>query len=292
MFKYTITYVLAGLLVAGLTACGESSKTPIEKGMGANPNLPPPNSTTVPTVNVAKAIGWPSELKPTPADGLQVNAFASNLNHPRWLYVLPNGDILVAETNGPAKAEDDGGMRARFSKWFMKRAGAGIVSPDRIVLLRDSDGDGNAETRTIFIGGLHSPFGMALIENNLYVANTDGVMRFPYEEGATQIKEAGVKLASLPAGPINHHWTKNIIASQDGAFLYATSGSNSNVGENGMENEIERAAILEIEVATGRSRVFASGLRNPNGLAWEPQTGKLWTAVNERDELRTDLLPA
>jgi len=291
MFKYTRTYVLAGLLVAGLTACGESSKTPIEKGMGTNPNLPAPTSSTVPTVNVAKAIGWPPEVKPTPADGLKVNAFASNLNHPRWLYVLPNGDVLVAETNGPAKADGDSGIRARFSKWFMERAGAGVASPNRIMLLRDSDNDGIAETRTIFIDGLNSPFGMALIDNNLYIANTDGIMRFPYEEGATQLTDPGVKLASLPAGPINHHWTKNILASQDGAFLYATSGSNSNIGENGMENELERAAILEIEVATGRSRVFASGLRNPNGLAWEPQTGKLWTSVNERDELGNDLVP-
>ena len=291
MFKYSRSYLLASVVLMSLAACGETSKATIDAGMGSSPNLPAPSSSLLPTVHVAKAIGWSTDAKPTAAEGLKVNAYANNLNHPRWLYVLPNGDVLVAETNSPAKSDDNGGIRARISKWFMSRAGAGVISPNRIMLLRDSDGDGIAETRTIFMDGLNSPFGMALIENNLYIANTDAVMRFPYEEGATQITDTGTKVASLPAGPINHHWTKNIIASQDGAFLYATSGSNSNVGENGMENEVERAAILEIEVTTGRSRVFASGLRNPNGLAWEPQTGKLWTAVNERDELGNDLVP-
>ncbi|MFA6179373.1 MAG: sorbosone dehydrogenase family protein [Candidatus Methylopumilus sp.] len=291
MFKYNRSYLLASAIVLSLAACGETSKASIGTGMGPNPSLPAPNKSLLPTVNVAKAIGWPTDAKPVVAAGLQVNAYASNLNHPRWLYVLPNGDVLVAETNSPAQPKENVSLRGRLSAWFMKRAGAAVISPNRIMLLRDGDGDGIAETRTIFMDGLNSPFGMALIGNDVYVANTDAVMRFPYQEGATQISEPGVKIASLPAGTINHHWTKNIIASQDGAFLYATVGSNSNVGENGMENEVERAAILEIEVATGRSRVFASGLRNPNGLAWEPQTGKLWTAVNERDELGNDLVP-
>lgn len=289
--RFVISSLLAGAMITGLSACSETSKLPISNGMGANPELPAPNSRLLPTVNVAKAVGWPSGLAPTVAEGLKVNPFASNLNHPRWLYVLPNGDVLVAETNAPTRPRNNLDIRSRITSWFFKRAGAAVVSPNRIMLLRDSDGDGMAETRTIFLDNLNSPFGMMLIDHDLYIANTDAVIRFPYEEGETQISAAGTKVASLPAGEINHHWTKNIIASQDGAFLYATVGSNSNVAENGMENEIERAAILEIEVANGRSRVFASGLRNPNGLAWEPTSGKLWTAVNERDELGNDLVP-
>jgi glucose/arabinose dehydrogenase len=176
-------------------------------------------------------------------------------------------------------------------KQVMKRAGAGVPSANRITLLRDTDGDGVAETRTVFLQGLSSPFGMALVGHDLYIADTDAVLRFPYKDGETRISAAGVKVVDLPAGPINHHWTKNIIASRDGSRLYVTVGSNSNVGENGEENEEHRAAILEVDPATGSSRVFASGLRNPNGLGWQPQSGALWTAVNERDEIGSDLVP-
>jgi glucose/arabinose dehydrogenase len=230
-------------------------------------------------------------VTPLAAAGLSVSAYATGLEHPRWLYVLPNGDVLVAETNAPPKPEDGKGIRGFFMKRVMKRAGAAVPSANRVTLLRDADGDGVAETRTVFLQGLNSPFGVTLVGRDLYVANTDAVVRFPYSNGDTQITTPGVKVADLPAGPINHHWTKNIIASRDGSRLYVTVGSNSNVGENGMENEDRRAAILEIDPATGRSRVFASGLRNPNGLAWQPQTGALWTAVNERDELGSDLVP-
>ncbi len=249
------------------------------------------NPTLLPTVNIAPAKGWPAGVTPRAAMGLRVNAFATGLDHPRWLYVLPNGDVLVAESNAPPKPEDSKGIKGWIMKLVMKRAGAGVPSANRITLLRDSNGDGIANLRTVFLHGLNSPFGMALVGNDLYVANTDGLVRFPYRNGETRIIEPGVKVIDLPAGPINHHWTKNVIASRDGSRLYVTVGSNSNVGENGMENEVNRAAILEVDRATGRSRIFASGLRNPNGLAWQPQSGALWTTVNERDEIGSDLVP-
>jgi glucose/arabinose dehydrogenase len=282
---------LSAAVIPPLTGCGDVATLPLKAGMGPEPTLPPPKHTLLPTVDIAPAIGWPPGAKPTVAPGLAVNAYASGLEHPRWLYVLPNGDVLVAETNAPPRPEDGNGVKGWFAKVYMKRAGAGVPSPNRITLLRDADGDGLAETRTVFLQGLNSPFGMTLVGNDLYVANTDAVWRFPYREGETRIDAPGVKLADLPAGPINHHWTKNIIASRDGSRLYVTVGSNSNVGENGMDQEVNRAAILEIDIKTGRSRVFASGLRNPNGLAWQPQSGTLWTVVNERDELGSDLVP-
>ena len=204
---------------------------------------------------------------------------------------LPNGDVLVAESNAPAKTQAAKGIRAWVMGLVMKAAGAGVVSPNRIILLRDTDGDGVADFRSVLLDGLNSPFGMALIENELYVANTDAVLRFPYTTNDTQIKVAGRKLLDLPAGSINHHWTKNIIASPDASKLYVTVGSNSNIAESGMEAEFERAAIWEVDIKTGRHQIFASGLRNPNGLAWEPTSGALWTVVNERDELGSDLVP-
>jgi glucose/arabinose dehydrogenase len=267
----------------------------VDPGYGPNPMLPEPTKNLIPTVNVASAKGWPLGAAPTPAAGLAVNAYATGLDHPRWLYVLPNGDVLVAETNTPAGTDKPSGFVATIKNFVMgvvmKRAGAGVTSANRIVLLRDTNGDGVAETRSVFLSGLNSPFGMALIGNDLYVANTDAVMRFKYTSGATEITEPGMKVADLPAGEINHHWTKNILASPDGKLLYATVGSNSNVAENGIEKEDRRAAILEIDPASGKSRVFATGLRNPNGLGWEPKTGALWTAVNERDELGNNLVP-
>ncbi|MGH7130019.1 MAG: PQQ-dependent sugar dehydrogenase, partial [Planctomycetaceae bacterium] len=264
---------------------------PVEAGMGRDPALPEPNPSLFPTVNIAPATGWPTGAMPEAAPGFTVNAYARNLDHPRWLYVLPNGDVLVAETAAPPRPDDSSGVRGWFQKLFMKKAGSVTPSADRITLLRDADGDGTAETQTVFLRGLHSPFGMALIGNDFYVANTDAVLRFPYTMGETEITKPGTQVAGLPAGTINHHWTKNIIASRDGLTLYATVGSNSNVAENGMENEIERAAILQIDPTTGSTRVFASGLRNPNGLDWQPESGALWTTVNERDEIGSDLVP-
>jgi glucose/arabinose dehydrogenase len=205
--------------------------------------------------------------------------------------VLPNGDVLVAETNAPPRPGDGKGIKGAVMKLVQTRAGAAAPTANRITLLRDADGDGVAEVSSVFIDRLNSPFGMALVGSTLYVANTDSVVSFPYEQGQLAIKVAGRKVADLPAGPINHHWTKNILASRDGRRLYATVGSNSNIGENGMESEAGRAAIWEIDLATGAKRLYATGLRNPNGLAWEPTTGALWAVVNERDELGKDLVP-
>jgi len=285
--RTTITVLL--LLIC--YGCAETAKLPVEAGMGPNPTLVPPKPQIIPTFQIAPAKGWPPGTTPAVAAGFAVNAFASGLDHPRWIYVLPNGDVLVAETNGPERPDDRKGIKGWFMKKMSKKAGGAVPSANRITLLRDADGDGIAETRTVFLQGLSSPFGMALVGHDLYVADTDAVMRFPYTEGQTHIDAPGVKIADLPAGPLNHHWTKNIIASRDGSHLYATVGSNSNVGENGMDKEVDRAAILEIDLKSGRTRVFASGLRNPNGLAWQSQTGALWTVVNERDEIGSDLVP-
>jgi glucose/arabinose dehydrogenase len=245
----------------------------------------------IPTVRVAEAVGWPQGTQPVAAEGWQVAAFASGLDHPRWLCVLPNGDVLVAETNAPERPEEGRGLRGWATKLVMRKAGAGVPSANRITLLRDADGDGVAETRSVFLERLNSPFGMALVGRDFYVANTDAVLRFPYRPGETTITSSGTKIAGLPAGPRNHHWTRNLIASRDGAKLYVTVGSNSNAAENGMEAEAGRAAIWELDLATGKQKVLASGLRNPNGLAFEPQSGALWTVVNERDEIGSDLVP-
>jgi glucose/arabinose dehydrogenase len=289
MRKTQLALVIA--LAGGLAACGESSSLQVSDGTGPSPKLPEPNNTLIPTVNIAPAVGWPAGGKPTAAAGTQVAAFAEGLDHPRWLYVLPNGDVLVAETNAPPKPDDSSGIRGWVMKKVMGKAGAGVPSPNRITLLRDADHDGVAETRTVFLQNLNSPFGMTLVGNDLYVADTDRLLRFHYEPGATEIKTQPIKVTDLPGGTLNHHWTKNVIASKDGSKLYVTVGSNSNVGENGLDKEEGRAAIWEVDRATGNHRIFASGIRNPNGLAWEPTTGALWTAVNERDEIGSDLVP-
>jgi glucose/arabinose dehydrogenase len=274
-----------------LGGCGDTARLPVDTGYGPQPQLPAPNPSLIPTVNIATAVGWPPGKQPTAAAGLQVKAFASGLDHPRTLLTLPNGDVLVAETNAPAKPDDNGGVRGWVMKRAMARAGAGVPSANRISLLRDGDGDGVAEIRTTLLENLNSPFGMALVGDQLYVANTDAVVRFPYREGETRIDVPGVKVADLPAGTLNHHWTKDLIASRDGRRLYVTVGSNSNVAEHGMEVEENRAAVLEVDPASGATRLFASGLRNPNGPAWQPQSGALWVAVNERDEIGSDLVP-
>ncbi|KAB0496722.1 PQQ-dependent sugar dehydrogenase [Pseudomonas vancouverensis] len=287
----TTSLALVIALAGGLAACGETSSLQVSDGTGPSPKLPPPIKTLVPTVNIAPAIGWPAGAKPVAASGTQVAAFAEDLDHPRWLYVLPNGDVLVAETNAPPKPEDGKGIRGWVMGKVMGRAGATVPSANRITLLRDKDHDGVAETRTVFLQNLNSPFGMTLVGNDLYVADTDRLLRFHYEPGDTTIKSQPTKVIDLPGGPLNHHWTKNVIASKDGSKLYVTVGSNSNVGENGLDKEEGRAAIWEVDRATGQHRIFASGLRNPNGMAWEPHSGALWTAVNERDEIGSDLVP-
>ncbi|MBK0390979.1 PQQ-dependent sugar dehydrogenase [Ramlibacter algicola] len=284
-----IASLLASVALAG---CGEMSRLPESKQVGPAPELPAPTRSWIPTVHIAPAEGWPVNAQPVAPAGWRVTALARGLDHPRWLHVLPNGDVLVAESNKPQppKEKERGGLRAWAMKFVMKRAGAGVPSADRITLLRDADGDGVAETRSVLLEGLHSPFGMALVGDWLYVANADAIVRVPYKAGDTRITAAPRKVTELPAG-INHHWTKNLLASRDGRKLYVTVGSNSNVGENGLEAEEGRAAIWEVDAATGAKRLFAGGLRNPNGLAWEPASGALWTVANERDELGSDLVP-
>jgi len=273
-----------------LWACSEQSILPDAADKGSRPTLAEPARTVVPTVNIAPAVGWPQGGKPEAAAGLAVAAYATGLDHPRWLQVLPNGDVLVAETNAPPRPEEGQGIKGWVMKLVMAQAGAGVPSANRITLLRDGDGDGAAETRSVFLQGLNSPFGMAFVGDRLFVAHTDAVWEYPYVAGALQIAGGGRKLTDLPAGPRNHHWSKSLIASADGTKLYATVGSNSNVAENGMAVEEGRAAIWEIDRRSGAKRLFASGLRNPNGMAWTAD-GKLWTVVNERDELGSDLVP-
>lgn len=285
--RYSLPLLCITLI--SLSACGGNSQLPVDAGIGPSPALPEVRKAIIPTVHIAKAKGWAEDAKPVAAPGLTVNAFAQGLDHPRWLYVLPNGDVLVAETNSqPFKAK---GIRARIAKSVMTRAGSAGPSADRISLLRDTDGDGTADLKSVLVSNLTSPFGMALVGERLYIANTDAVVSVPYSPGVTEIDAMPVHLADLPAGPINHHWTKSLVASADGKYLYAGIGSNSDHGENGMANELDRAAILQIDVRTGGTRVYASGLRNPVGMAWEPVTAALWTSVNERDELGGDLVP-
>ena len=275
----------------GLVGCGDMATLPVAAGSGATPTLPAPRSSLIPTVNIAPAVGWPAGMSPSGPPGTAVNAFASGLDHPRWMLVLPNGDVLVAETNAPPKPEDAKGIRGWIMGLVMARAGAKTPSANRITLLRDSQGRGTADQRFVLVDGLNSPFGMAWVDGTLFVANTDAILRFPLPLGDTHITAAGEKVADLPAGPINHHWTKNLVASPDGRTLYVTVGSNSNAGERGMEAEVGRAAIWQLDTASGILRPYASGLRNPNGMAWEPTSGALWTVVNERDDIGSDLVP-
>ena len=281
-----VSTLLAAIILIG---CADNARLPAAAGIGAAPTLPAPTLSTLPTIAVAPARGWGAGETPTPAPGLSVTAFAAGLDHPRWLTVLPNGDVLVAESNAqPSRPKT---LRDVAMKLTQGLAGAEAPSPDRILLLRDADGDGVAEIRSEFLSGLVSPFGMALVGEELYVADTDALLRFRYRGGETRIAERGTVLAALPAGAINHHWTKGLAAGPDGRTLFVSVGSNSDHGENGIEAEKGRAAIWEVDRATGAARIFASGLRNPVGLAFEPRTGTLWAVVNERDELGGDLVP-
>ncbi|MDX5330004.1 MAG: sorbosone dehydrogenase family protein [Caulobacteraceae bacterium] len=277
--------VAASLLLA---ACQAGSDEPFV-GFGADPDIPAPEDDLLPRVNPAKAVGWPQGAAPVAPEGFVVTRFAGDLAHPRWLLVLPNGDVLVSEASSEPKPPE--GLMDRIAQRVQRYAGALKPSPNRIMLLRDADGDGVAETRTVFAEGLNRPQGMALVGETLYIANTDALVRTTWRPGQTQIEGEPEKVVDLPAGELNHHWVKNVIAAPDGARLFVTSGSNSNIAENGMKAEVNRAAILEVDPATGALRLYASGLRNPNGMAFEPVTGALWTAVNERDMLGDDLVP-
>jgi glucose/arabinose dehydrogenase len=293
--KLSSTVVLLAA-AALLAACGETAKLPPEAGIGPTPQLPAPNKTLIPTVNIAPATGWTDTAGPSVPSGFTVTALARGLDHPRWVYLLPNGDVLVVESNKPPKPEGagDGGLlkkiRSAVMSRVMKRAGAEVPSANRITLLRDANGDGAAEVRHVFMQNLMSPFGVALVGNELFIANADALVKVPYAEGQTSIAATPTKVTDLPAG-INHHWTKNVIANREGTKLYVTVGSNSNIGENGLAAEEGRAAIWEVDVKSGEKRLFATGLRNPNGMAWEPETNVLWTVVNERDEIGSDLVP-
>ncbi|MFT8541798.1 PQQ-dependent sugar dehydrogenase [Acetobacter sp.] len=281
--------VLAAVVGGGVQySRTERARLAVEQGMGPAPVLPAPAPRLLPTVNIANPIGWRKGEHPTPAPGLGVTAFATGLDHPRWLYVLPNGDVLVAQSNSPGT--DIQTVKNRIASFIMGAVGAGELSPNRIMLLRDEKGQGAATLQTVLLDHLYSPFGMALVGNDLYVANANAIVKFPYHPGDTHITAEPVKVADLPAG-YNHHWTKNILASPDGRFLYVTVGSNSNVAEHGMAVEEGRARIDRLDLQTGKLEPYATGLRNPNGMGWEPKTGALWVAVNERDEIGSDLVP-
>ncbi len=274
------------LALVVLAACGGPDR-PLTAVIGPDPQLPPPERRLLPTVDIAPAVGWPEGATPVAATGLEVTPFFTGLQHPRWLHVLPNGDVLVAETN--AQPAPVGGLRDIAMRLVMGVAGARAPSADRISLLRDADGDGVAEGRAILLDGLTSPFGMALLDGHLYVANTDALLRYPFRPGQTRIDAEAEVVTPLPAGSPNVHWTKGLLAHGD--KLYVSVGSNSDHGENGLEREKGRAAIWEVDPRTGEARIFASGLRNPVGLDAHPQTGTLWTVVNERDELGDNLVP-
>ena len=284
-------WALSALAALTLSACGDISRVPIDKGIGPNPELPEPVTSMLPTIKVAKAEPWPEGQMPTAAAGTTVQRFAGELDHPRWLHVLPNGDVLVAESNAPERPlrKELQGVRGWVQGKVMARAGAATPSANRITLLRDADGDGAAEVRSVFLENLNSPFGMALVGNELFIANTDALVKVPYNAGDTKASGPVAKVADLPGGPLNHHWTKGLIASPDGQRLYVSVGSNSNVAEYGMGHEEGRAAIWVFDRSSGAGRLFATGLRNPVGMAWQGQT--LWTSVNERDELGSDLVP-
>lgn len=284
---------VACIAALALSGCSNGGGDPKDE-IGANPKLPEPHQYLFPPMNLASVIGWKKDEKPTVPKDLQISAFANGLKHPRSIYVLPNGDVLVVESGAPpaASIKRPKDLVMGWIEALATSSGAGDDKPgNRITLLRDADGDGVPETRSVFLDNLHSPFGVALVGQDLYVANTDAIVRYPYTDGETKITAPGVTLTQLPGGPIDHHWTKSLVASPDGKLLYVGVGSNSNITENGIQAEENRAAIWEVDRASGRWRIFASGLRNPNGLTWEPETHALWAVVNERDELGPDLVP-
>jgi glucose/arabinose dehydrogenase len=281
-----LTMICWAIASLGLAGCNEDSFD-IKTQIGAKPVLPDPQQYLLPPIKIAKTTPWDHEI-PTVAPGLHIEALAGGLGHPRSIYVLPNGDVLVVAANGPSAPVNR--PKDLVMRWVQSFAGSKAKGANQITLLRNVK-DGKAEIRSVFLENLNSPFGVALVGSDFYVANTDAIIRYPYHDGDTKISAPGVKLTDLPGGPIDHHWTKSLLASPDGSKLYAGVGSNSNIAENGMQAEIERASIWEIDRATGAHRLFATGLRNPNGLQWEPQSGKLWAVVNERDELGPNLVP-
>ena len=293
MLKHISLFVLLCLaLAAGVLfylSRGDTARLSVEQLSGREPQMTAPRREWVPTANIPDMTGWKAGEKPVAAAGLTVERFAEGLSHPRSMLRLPNGDILVAETASPPRKV--GGVTGIAMRLLMGSAGADAPSPNRIILLRDTDGDGKAEARHVLLEGLNSPYGLALAEGTLYVAATDALMAFPYKEGDTKISGKGRKILNLPKQAPNFHWTRSLLASQDGSRLYVGIGSASNIGEYGLDKEENRASILEVDPKTGSYRIFASGLRNPVGMAWEPNSGELWSVVNERDMLGGDLVP-
>jgi glucose/arabinose dehydrogenase len=289
-----LSLALIPTMALALAGCENDDATDPKDQMGPNPKLPEARQYLVPPMNVAKVVGWQKDEKPSVPADLQISAYATGFKHPRFVYTLPNGDVLVVESGAPpaASVKRPKDFIMGLLQSLATSGGGGDDKPgNRITLLRDADGDGAPETRSVFLDNLNSPFGVALVGNDFYVANTDAIVRYPYTDGETKIAAAGVTLTPLPGGPIDHHWTKSLTASPDGALLYVGVGSNSNITENGIQAEENRAAIWEVDRSTGRWRIFASGLRNPNGLTWEPTTKALWAVVNERDELGPNLVP-
>jgi len=286
-FRFALT---CGSLLC-LVGCNDGSGDP-KAQIGANPSLPELQQYLLPPIHIARVVGWKTGETPSVKQGLKIEALATGLQHPRSLYTLPNGDVLVVESKAPPAAAIKRPKEIVMGYIESWATSGGSTGPsNRITLLRDTNGDGVPDTRSVFLDHLNSPFGVVLVGDDLYVANTDAIVKYPYHQGDTRITAPGEVLTPLPGGPIDHHWTKSLVASPDGSLLYVGVGSNSNITENGMEAEKNRADILEVDRATGRYRIFASGLRNPNGLTFEPQSGALWTVVNERDEIGPDLVP-
>lgn len=287
--KSLILSLLAVSITLVISGCDDGAKIDPSRQTGANPELPAAKNFLIPPMQVPAGAAWKEGEKPKVAEGLNIEKIADGLQHPRQLYALPNGDILVVEGSGPKAPTTQ--PKQLITGLIKNASGKGGAGGNRITLLRNSNGDGKTWEKHVFLEGLYSPFGIQLIGDNLYVANADAIRKYPYKSGETKIGDAGTELTELPGGPINHHWTKSLLASPDGSKLYAGIGSNSNITENGIGAEYRRADILEVDVASGASRIYASGLRNPTGLQWEPQTGKLWAIVNERDEIGADLVP-
>ncbi|HEY5338171.1 MAG TPA: sorbosone dehydrogenase family protein [Rhizomicrobium sp.] len=280
---FSTALIAAGILA--LAGC-DSGHPPPKSNYGANPKLPAPAPQTIPTMNVNSVTPWPAGATPIAPPGFTVTRFAGDLDHPRWVYVLPNGDVLVAETSSEPSPLNS--VESVVERWLDEKSHATGKSANEIVLLRDTNGDGVPDVRTVFLKGLNQPYGMLLLNGSFYVGNTDGVVRYPYKDGETQITEPGKKILDLPTG---HHWTRNIIASEDGEKIYVAVGSDTNIAEKGMSFEKRRADILEINPDGSGEKIYASGLRNPNGMDWNLTTHVLWTAVNERDQLGDDLVP-
>jgi glucose/arabinose dehydrogenase len=287
--RYAALFASFSAATMVLAGCNDDYFDPASQ-IGPNPNLPEPHQYLFPPMHLSSVSGWQHGEKPTVADGLKVEALATDLEHPRSVYVLPNGDVLIVESKAPP-APPISRPKDLVMQWMEAKTTSTEQKSNRITLIRAAHGNGVPPVRSVFLDHLRSPFGVALVGNDLYVANTDAIVRYPYTEGDTTITAPGTDLTQLPGGPIDHHWTKSLVASQDGSLLYVGVGSNSNITENGIQAEKNRGAIWEVDRASGRWRMFASGLRNPNGLSWEPQTGALWAVVNERDELGPNLVP-